>query len=119
MRCVAFLSCSVFGWALVAASPAGAQATPTVDECVQVRVETLELQHLKQINQIKPEEFEKKSKALWERQRQIDQMFGGLAQDQARALNQQIDNRAALVLPPLQEKWGQEEQRFNEEQRAL
>lgn len=90
-----------------------------VEEGVQLRIEQQELAYLKKSGQLSAEEYAARLKNFQQRDRNYKLGVAKYPKDQQAALAQQVENRYAVVFPPLQQKWNAEALRLQEEAKAL
>lgn len=88
-----------------------------VDEGVWLSIEWNTLKHLRDTGQITREEYRRRDNSREERNRKY--RSHRLSSEQWRALQQEVKNRLAVELPPLQQQWNAEAARLKAEADAL
>lgn len=100
-------------------SPVNAQSVdPLVEEGIQIRIEQQEISHLQRTGQISREKAQERSQALQTHTKDFKNRFAQLPKAEQQPLTQQINNRFAVLFPPIQQKWNADALRLQEEDRA-
>jgi hypothetical protein len=90
-----------------------------VDEGVQLRIEYYEIAYLLQTKQFTPEQYKARQQAYLKRDADYKRRVAGLPAAQQQALWPRLENRFAIVIPPIQQKWDAEARRLTAEASAL
>ena len=93
-------------------------ADPFLEEGLQIRIDELELAHLRGTNQITPEKYQERAQAVKQHYNEYKQRVAQLPREQQQALVQQLKTQFEVVFPPIQQKWNAEVLRLREEAKA-
>jgi len=92
---------------------------PLVDEGVQLTIKQQEIAHLQRSGQLNTEQYQLANQAFRQQSCDYNQKVAQLPADQQASIKNQVANRIAIVLPPIRQKWDDEERLLRDQANAL
>jgi type IV secretion system protein VirD4 len=91
---------------------------PLVEDGVQLLIEQQGIAHLQRTGQLDRKQYQLIDQAFQQHKKDYNQKVARLPADQQASIKDQVANRLAIVLPPIKQKWDDEEFRVKEEAKA-